>query len=298
MAVLALDPAARPPATRVATMLRDAVAGTGDTRRTRAHVPDTVVGAALPPPVDPYAPGPPPSRPSGGRYVWVGVAALVLVAAVIAAVVIVGNRSGGHPAAAKSSPQDVRVTSAAGSTAPSAPTSGSAAPSAFGGAGGGSASVSTAATSDTSSYSAPGGLSVQGPSGWSCQAVTGAQVDDCVAPGGSRDTAAFFRIGIGNTNPAPTIRKEAHQAVKFLLGPHNTYTDVSIENETFAPYQGVEAVDIDSTGTNPAGNPRHNEQRLWIENGVTYEIELNTPADEASTDEPIFTQLVSQAFVN
>lgn len=255
-----------------------------------------------PPPQHPqhpqHPPAPPGPRPGGGsnrtRSALIGGGALVAIAAVVA--IVVATTSGDDtPAAGGSSPA---VTSATGPTDFASVTASSTAETSAPVTGSGAPSLGP----DEAVYRGPGGIAVAAPTSWTADDSAGiAAVRDFRAPGASStSTGSFFRIGIGNTQPADDIKKEAAGTVASIKSSGGAYTAVKILKVTYvAGYQGTTAADIEFTGTNASAVQRHVKLRIWIRDGHTLEIELNSPTTLFSLYvDDVFPRLVNSCVVS
>ncbi|PZS18338.1 MAG: hypothetical protein DLM57_06565 [Pseudonocardiales bacterium] len=163
-----------------------------------------------------------------------------------------------------------------------------------------SVSRSSAVPASTTRYAAPGGLSVLGPQGWTPDGSAGIpNVRDYVAPGAANhDVGTYFRIGIGNPDPKPSMAAETQATISYLTSPDNPYHDVQIVQALPGDFLGVASSDIEFVGTSRQGVARHVLERLWIAGGVTREIVLNATSDTFDRYRPVFDQLVSSAKVS
>jgi serine/threonine protein kinase len=304
-AMLALDPARRPSASEAAEMLRSAPVSQptaqvrsffdappalpvpGAAHNSLAHewttpMPRPPQGHGSPPTDTAPDFGPPTSNrsPRRRRGLLATVAAAVVVASggVAAGLILTSGSSGSTGATNSHGPSSsaARTVSSSGSSVSSS-----------------SVVVSGAV------YSAPGGITVRAPAGWTRDdSANIANIRDYVAPGQDRNHGTYFRIGIGNPSPQSTIQDEAQGAVDFLTGPTNPYHDVVILARSYLSFLGTTAAQIEYLGTNKDGVRRHGIERLWIANGITREIVLNTPAPDWVRYQAMFDELVASARVS
>jgi hypothetical protein len=79
------------------------------------------------------------------------------------------------------------------------------------------------------------------------------------------------------------MSKEADsQALSILTQPG--FKKSKIVQKTLCRFLGVDAADIEYTGTNDSLVDRHGIERLWIRDGKTLMLRYSTPADQWSRE--------------
>jgi len=147
---------------------------------------------------------------------------------------------------------------------------------------------------DTQTYSAPGGLTVEGPAGWvRDDSANIAHIRDYVDPSSpARLAGAYFRIGIGNESPSGSIRSEANGSAAFLRREYHA----RIVTIGYSFFLGTTAADVEYAYRVPGTNDhRHGRERIWRANGVTMIIQSSDLAANWSSARALFDQLVTSA---
>ncbi|WP_375499344.1 serine/threonine-protein kinase [uncultured Jatrophihabitans sp.] len=316
MQMLHMDPRRRPNAAAVAGLLRDAGRTSSDVERTYVPPLRDATHAVLGPTGDASGRWSEPtqlrellSTPSGGaatgsrrggRPVALVSAAAVLVAAVVVAVVLLAGGHAQHPAAGSSrsstqsttSPVVVTVTATnSAAAAPDQPTTATDPVSTD------SMPTDAPTPTRTDTYTAPDGISVTGPAGWTEDdffhvASTREYVD-----GDDHYTAPYLHIGVGNSTPNPDFATEVESSRRFLRTTKK-YADVVVSPAVYDGYRGTTAADIEFTETNEQGIRRHAKERIWEEDGVVYIIQLNTPLEQWSKYESTFDAMTSSCSID
>jgi serine/threonine protein kinase len=275
MSAMAVDPAARPSADAIAGMLRADVSGLDATNQWAITPPPSTGSSEWT--VPQQTPVRQKRRGRGGP-VLAGLAVLVVVVGAGTAGWLLLRSNSSTPSAQQTSSTPPVITTPAGPS----PTQ-TQSQQAFPGV----------------AYTGPGGVQVTAPKGWHLDTSAGiANISDYVAPRQDRDHGTYFRIGIGNPRPEPTIRREARSAIDFLKSPRNAYTDVHVVDVKYLTFLGSDAVDIEYVGTNSAHVARHVRERLWISGGVTREISVNAPAGRWHRRMRLFDRLVGSATIS
>ncbi len=316
MRMLSADPADRPTADQVAAALRTA----GDPAADATVIPSTEIRATPTPPanVEPdrmYAPtemrqalgpqtatptaestpAPPSVRHRSGRLPVLVACTVVLVAvAVIVTTLVIGRGAGKANAsrASSSAPAPGGVVTVTRSASASAGGFGaSTAPSIAGSA------VASVDTTDVASYTSPGGLSVEAPTGWTENDFFEVPRTAEFVDGGDYYADAYFHIGVGTDNPNADWQTEVEHSRQFLM-TNSRYHDIQVDPAVAVDFRNAaNAVDIAFTETNLHGVRRHAVERLWEENGIVYIIQLNAPAADWSAYSPIFTTMTQSCSV-
>lgn len=334
MSMLRTDPAARPRADAVARRLRTLADTVGATvlapsqPDAPAAAADELAVAATPstplPGADRWtaptelrnlldAPTGPPggggdTRSSRTQLVVAAVAVLVAASALVA-VLLVRSRGAGSPSSADAGAQGSATRSATRSAttgaASQAPSTGSSigfaestSPgSSPGSAVAGSTPLPSIVSTPTSLYSAPGGITVRAPAGWTRDDFFHVARTSEFVDGADHFADAYIHLGIGNATTLPDWNSEVSGAVSTLK--HNAqYTAVEVQPPVAVTFRGTDnAADIEFTETNSNGIPRHAIERIWSERGSTYIVQLNTPASEWTRLRPVFTTMTQTCSV-
>ena len=331
MSMLRTDPAARPRVDVVARRLRTLADTVGATVLAPTHDPAAATPAG-PTPAEPAWSEPAtatPSTPMPGSDRWtaptelrnlldaptgapaaprssrtqlvVAAVAVLVAAAALVTVLLVRSHSSGSPAAVGSSSRASGATSGAASSAPRTGSSigfgDSAAPASAGSSAAGSTPPPTVGATPTARYSAPGGISVRAPAGWSQDNFFHVTRTSEFVDGSDHFVDAYIHLGVGNPKTLAVWDDEVSGAVSALQN-NAQYTDVQVQTPTALTFRGTDkAADIEFTETNQNGVPRHAVERLWSEGGSTYIIQLNTPASDWTRLRSVFTTMTQTCTV-
>ena len=158
-----------------------------------------------------------------------------------------------------------------------------------------SSSTSSAPVAPTARYTAPGGITVVGPAGWTADTSSGnTNIRDFVAPNGTRLNGAYFRIGIASANTTIEAAVAGAQSYLTTVAP---LKNVRITSTTYVTFFGTPAADIEYTAVRTSGIATHGIERLWDHNGKTLELTLTANASLWQKYRPVFDQLTASATV-